>query len=484
MPITHALVSAVVDDGVAGEVGPSEWNAAHSVPAHDELSGLTDDDHTQYLKEKASGGTAAETPTHAHSGASEAGTISHGDLTSVSANQHHNQAHNNTDHTTTGTPGSSTFGDAAAQGSSESVARLDHAHGREANPVTAHEAASDPHTGYRLESADHSHQSTGAQAGQLDHGAALTGLSDDDHPQYALWAAIQASQLVNEVMNFPSIEVANDTQPDWWTEADANATLTEVDVAGEGITETYARAHKLVVASANSYHYQRYTYADQQRIKSGRKLSAIFAVWSVGSVSARIRLITSAATTIVSSTTTTAGWTVLTAENITLDGTYVDIRCEVDVGTAYFVPLGINIGARAVPLPPRPQVFKALETTVMVKDLTGIGDEVTWTDVDCTASTSALAISVVIMCRMFESDAGDDFILAVRRNGSAEAFGASTNGVLRVIGGTGANVLTAYNTFEFPVDSGQIFEYYLDRNAGTGTLAAGAISVRAYREWG
>ena len=47
-----------------------------------------------------------------------------------------------------------------------------------------HEAAADPHTGYRLESADHSHQSSGAQAGQLDHGLALSGLLDDDHTQY------------------------------------------------------------------------------------------------------------------------------------------------------------------------------------------------------------------------------------------------------------------------------------------------------------
>ena len=49
-----------------------------------------------------------------------------------------------------------------------------------------HENAADPHTGYRLESADHNHQSTGAQAGQLDHGLALTGLSDDDHTIYSL----------------------------------------------------------------------------------------------------------------------------------------------------------------------------------------------------------------------------------------------------------------------------------------------------------
>jgi len=47
----------------------------------------------------------------------------------------------------------------------------------------AHVAAADPHTGYRLESADHTHASTGAQAGTVDHGV-LTGLTDDDHPQY------------------------------------------------------------------------------------------------------------------------------------------------------------------------------------------------------------------------------------------------------------------------------------------------------------
>lgn len=41
-------------------------------------------------------------------------------------------------------------------------------------------------TGYRSDTADHTHASTGAQAGQLDHGAALTGLTDDDHTQYVL----------------------------------------------------------------------------------------------------------------------------------------------------------------------------------------------------------------------------------------------------------------------------------------------------------
>lgn len=50
--------------------------------------------------------------------------------------------------------------------------------------LDTHAAAADPHIGYRLEGADHTHQSAGAQAGTLDHGLALTGLLDDDHTQY------------------------------------------------------------------------------------------------------------------------------------------------------------------------------------------------------------------------------------------------------------------------------------------------------------
>jgi len=41
---------------------------------------------------------------------------------------------------------------------------------------------------------DHTHQSAGAQGGQLDHGLALTGLSDNDHPQYYL---PNATNLIN-----------------------------------------------------------------------------------------------------------------------------------------------------------------------------------------------------------------------------------------------------------------------------------------------
>lgn len=41
------------------------------------LAGLADDDHTQYLKEKASGGTAAEVPEHNHDAAASGGVLNH-----------------------------------------------------------------------------------------------------------------------------------------------------------------------------------------------------------------------------------------------------------------------------------------------------------------------------------------------------------------------------------------------------------------------
>lgn len=50
----------------------------------------------------------------------------------------------------------------------------------------------DDHTQYRLESADHSHQTTGLQAGKIDHGAALDGLTDNDHTQYILHSIADA----------------------------------------------------------------------------------------------------------------------------------------------------------------------------------------------------------------------------------------------------------------------------------------------------
>ncbi len=310
--------------------------------------------------------------------------------------------------------------------------------------------------------------------GVTDHGA-LSGLAHDDHAQYALWAALQASQLCNEVMNFPSLEGADDAQPEWWEEADANVTLTEVDVAGEGITETYARAHKVVVASANSYSYQRYTYADQHRIKSGRKLSAIFAVWSVGGATARIRLQSSVGSLGASSDTTAAGWTILTVEGKTLDGTYVDIRCEVDVGTAYFVPLGINIGEKAIPLRPRGLRYKESKATARLETLDETSSTRDWTDIDTTASTSPLAAKLDLFIFMDEDVSFWGYY--ARRNGDTRTGDELLRA--RVI----ANGRDQQNDFSLLCDDGQIIETRLVLISGTNAINTCQLYCRGWWEW-
>lgn len=64
-------------------------------------------------------------------------------------------------------PSTQAFGDSAAVGTAAFAARRDHLHAMPANPVTAHVAAGDPHTQYRLESDNHTHASSGAQGGAL-----------------------------------------------------------------------------------------------------------------------------------------------------------------------------------------------------------------------------------------------------------------------------------------------------------------------------
>ncbi len=54
---------------------------------HGKLLGLGDDDHPQYLKERASGGLDTEVPVHAHASGS-GGTVDHGALTGLGDNDH------------------------------------------------------------------------------------------------------------------------------------------------------------------------------------------------------------------------------------------------------------------------------------------------------------------------------------------------------------------------------------------------------------
>lgn len=88
----HALyLKEKVSGGLASEIPVHAHTSAAEAGTLDHgtaLTGLTDDDHTIYLKEKAAGGLAAEVPTHTHADAANAGTIDHGALTGRDDDDH------------------------------------------------------------------------------------------------------------------------------------------------------------------------------------------------------------------------------------------------------------------------------------------------------------------------------------------------------------------------------------------------------------
>ena len=67
--------------------------SAGGVTDHGALTGLGDDDHTQYLKERASGGVESEVPVHRHQSVGTGGTVDHGVLTGLSDDDHPQYIH-------------------------------------------------------------------------------------------------------------------------------------------------------------------------------------------------------------------------------------------------------------------------------------------------------------------------------------------------------------------------------------------------------
>ena len=148
-------------------------------------------------------------------------------------------------------PAAETFGAAQAIGTADTFSRGDHVHAMPADPVTAHTSAGDPHTGYRLESADHTHASSGIQAGTIAH-SILTGLANDEHTQYQLesqravangYASLGADALV------PQDQLGTGTQDGtkflrddgtWQTQSAGGIQPTIVDAKGDIIAASAA----------------------------------------------------------------------------------------------------------------------------------------------------------------------------------------------------------------------------------------------------
>lgn len=286
------------------------------------------------------------------------------------------------------------------------------------------------------------------------------------------WAAILASQLTNEIKGWPPCVNTGDLAALklWWDSVSTPSTAPSVvAVSGEGITETYELALKCVADGANEGLSQRWTYADEPRIKSGRALSSLWAIWCVGGVGVTAKLVNSSAEETAAAKVTAAAWTIVEIPNHTLAGTYVDIQLLADgAGTFYAVPLGANIGARGVPLAPRGG--RLVDTYVQV--VTSGDSNAAFVTVDTTAASSPLAFALVLGCTG-SNGARNGVPMLVRRKGDTGtakqiAFLTTLNGYY-------------YGSTVCACDDAQEIEYKQTSEAGD--TEDNYLDVLGYWEW-
>lgn len=297
--------------------------------------------------------------------------------------------------------------------------------------------------------------------------------------------------LQNEVKAWPPLVAIGAgldlvTQNQWWDDEGTPTTkATAVPVSGEaGLDEKFEYAIKCVTDAADEGFNQRYTYADEPRIKSGATLSAL--VWVAttaggSGITAKLRNSGGSSTSGVS-VATDGDWTLLLIEAHVCSGTYVELVVTKDASGTFYAggPITVSLGANAIALPPRGlrRVMPGLMDPSLIKTLTGLADEVTWTDIDCTAASHPLAAIAQVQAVMAEGTASTRFDLYTRRNGATGAVPAGASQVLIV-----STVAPAAAVWEQILDDQQIFEYFFDRVSGATTLDFGTIMLLAWKEW-
>ena len=301
--------------------------------------------------------------------------------------------------------------------------------------------------------------------------------------------------LQNEVKGWPclvQIGAGFDmvTQNQWWDDVGTPSTkATAVPVSGEaGLTAKFREVIKCVAAAAGDGFKQRYTYAEEPRIQSGETISA--AVWvgsTAGSVDCTVKLVNSDASSSNGVLVLTFGdWDLYVVEAHVCAGTYVELQIAKSTSGTFYAggSITVMIGSNAIMLPPRKTVqrwFDGHDGTPNIKTLTGLADEVTWTDIDVTSVTSPLACKAYVHAILNEASAGNRFDVFARRNGTTTAGTPSISSQLIIASGAVAEL--QLSIWPQILDDAQIFEYYLDRNAGATTLDFGEIYLRGYEEW-
>ena len=269
----------------------------------------------------------------------------------------------------------------------------------------------------------------------------------------------QALMLVNEVMGWPPY-VPDATDLDatllWWRKTGTPTTaptVTHVEGIGGGVTETFERCIAVVADAANEgCETLPWTYADQPRVKAGRALSAFVYVWCVSAVGVTVKLVNSDASETAAAKVTAAAWTAVEVPNHTLAGTTCKLQFLTDgAGTFYVAQPSANIGARGLPLGPRPMRYVTdTASAMLVNDVDPAG--AASTDLDLTATTSPIAaMAAVHGAYLNASSAGQS--LAVRakwQTGNVYVNAITSNPTTGIYGQGWGNV---------PMNDGQVIQY-------------------------
>lgn len=307
----------------------------------------------------------------------------------------------------------------------------------------------------------------------------------------------KSASLQNEVKGWPclvQIGVGLDlvTNAQWFAdEATPTTKATAVPSSGEaGLDAKFTEVIKCITDAADEGFSQRYTYADEPRVKSGVHLSALIwvATTAGGSgITAKLRN-SGGSSTAATSFATDGDWTLLWIEDHTCSGTYVELVVTKDATGTFYAggPITVMVGADAVGLPPR-RLVKRWRDFGADHDFDFTADSGGFVDADLTSFTSNLTAraDLFFMLEVPDGNANLSYELNVRRNGSSVAASESNKvASVRTNSTAGRDAARATGMFSVVLDHNQIFEY--DFNHAEGSTNAGGlsgISVAAYEEW-
>lgn len=275
---------------------------------------------------------------------------------------------------------------------------------------------------------------------------------------------------VNLIRNYPSLEGADGIAPEWWSTS--NATLTEEDATGEGLSGApNERVLKVVTSAVNGIIFQNFLYSDESLLFDGRSHSGGFWVYVVTPGTVTFSLAGSG-TWKQDTTTTTGEWVWLEVDDRETSGSSLAqfrIGHSASGATFYVANPTLNVGSTVMPWKPR--------GLRLVSDVEGTGvlavnpADTSWHDLDLTTYTSNLAVMVELITSLGGGPSSPEGY--IRRNGSSEGQTNATKAAHQA----GDEVVLC--TVLSLMDDGQLVEYSVDNSAASDF----DIWLKSFYEW-